>query len=49
MAPLREVQEALGISMVMEAAQAYGLSAEDMEAILSASFDAADEVAQLFA
>ena len=49
-APLREVQEELGLSQVMDTAQsACGLPAEEMETILTASFEAADEVAQLFA
>ena len=48
-APLHETQEELGMALVMEAAQALGLRPEDMEGILSASFDEADEVAQLFA
>ncbi len=49
-APLREVNEESGISLVMESAQsACGLPTKEMESILTASFEAADEVAQLFA
>lgn len=49
-APLREAGEELGISSVMESAQAnYGLPVQETEAILAASFEAADEVARLFA
>ncbi|MDJ0890775.1 MAG: HDOD domain-containing protein [Gammaproteobacteria bacterium] len=48
-APLHETQDEPGISQVVEMGESLGLAADQMQSLLDASFDEADEIAQLFA
>ena len=48
-APLQEMQDEPGTSQVLEMGEGLGLAADQMQSILDASFDEADEIAQLFA